>query len=855
MARHYRFGRFEVRPTERRLLVDGQPATLGTRAFDVLLVLIENRDRLVIKSELLDQVWPGLFVEENNLQVQVSALRKLLGAQAVVTVPGRGYRFALPLDAEAPAAAETLPAQALHFPLPLSRPLFGREQDLLALEQLLQTHHLVSIVGTAGIGKTVLALAALHARKQAQRDGAVWVELSAVAAADLLPAAVAQAMALPASAGECGRSALLAALAPQELLLVLDNAEHLLDGVAQFVQAIAARAPGVRVLVTSQAALRVENEYVFRLGGLSVPGADAPLHEAAGHGAVMLFAEQARAADHGFVLTPANVGSVISLCRQLDGMALAIRLAAARLPLLGLPGLEARLGDRLRMLSSVSRGSTPRQQTLSAALDWSHSLLAPAEQRVFRHCGVFVGGFSLELAVAVCRGEALDEWAVIDALEGLVDRSLIDMEAGSQPRYRLLECARDYARFKLDESGEREALRHRHAEAFTTLMDTAYEVYWQTPDAPWLLRHAPEIDNVRAALDWSRLQQPELALRLMGASGPLFLLLGLAPEARQHCRLLEPLAGSVTASTATSSATPSSMPSAMTAAARYWLERSRLHWGISNAAMLDYADRAAALYRRRDDDDKGRRRGIFLALRCAIGSNALAADEAACLLQEMAGLEEAGWPARLRSQRLFAEISVYLVSGQLEEAGFALESLYLLASSAGLETMVSAALSGLATLSLAMGRLDEALHRSRELILSQRQHRDNFVLHALATVVSVQLLKGRLDEARTAMTDFVVASRSRDWEWLDLYADLFALLAALEGRAAACARLLGYADSAYAALGERDRNAALLRQRAGEISAALLDPAARLRLMAEGARMDVEAVCALALSVRSSSPA
>jgi predicted ATPase/DNA-binding winged helix-turn-helix (wHTH) protein len=835
MARHYRFGRFEVRPTERMLLVDGQPATLGTRAFDVLLVLIEHRDRLVIKSELLDLVWPGLFVEENNLQVQVSALRRLLGPQAVVTIPGRGYRFALPLDDEA-GETHAMPSQAQHFPLPHSRPLLGREQDLAALETLLQTHALVSIVGTAGIGKTVLALAALHARKQAHRDGAVWVELSAVATADGLPAAVAQAMALPASAGDPW-SALLAALAPLQLLLVLDNAEHLLDDVARLVQLIAERAPGVCLLVTSQAALRVEGEHVLRLGGLSVPTAGTPMDEALAYGAVLFFAEQARAADHGFAITTANVATVISLCRQLDGMALAIRLAAARLPLLGLPGLEARLGDRLRMLGTASRGGAPRQQTLSAALDWSHGLLSQAEQTVFRHCGVFVGGFSLELAIAVCSSEHLDEWAVINALDGLVDRSLIDMEEGEQARYRLLECARDYARFKLDESGERDALRLRHAGAVAALMEKSYESYWRTPDAPWLLRHAPEIDNVRAALEWTRQQQPELALRLMGASGPLFLLLGLAPEARQHCRLLEVAAEAA----------------AEAVSARYWLERSRLHWGISNAGMLDFAQRAAVHYRREAMQDSHAARGIFLALRCAVGSNALAAGEAATLLQEMIRHEQADWPARLRSQRLFAEISVYLAAGQLEEAGFALESLYLLASSAGLETMVSAALSGLATLSLTMGRLDEAYHRSRDLVSSRRHHRDNFVLHALATIAAVLLLKERAQEARMAMADFVVASRSRDWEWLDLYADLFALLAALEGRASATARLLGYADAAYAALGERDRNALLLRQRAGDISASLLDAAARQRLMAEGARMDVEAVCALAMAERSNS--
>lgn len=831
MPHSHRFGRAELRPTERQLLVDGSPAVLGSRAFDLLLALVDRRERLVSKNELLEVVWPGLVVEENNLAVQISTLRKILGPQAIVTVPGRGYRFALPLhDAavpESPAPAADAPRSAMP-PLPsLAAPLIGRDDDLASLQRALRQACVVTVVGAGGVGKTTLALAAAHAVQATYRDGAAWADLSQAVDAARLPASVAQAVGLAAGAADDPLPALTEALKPLELLLVLDNAEHLLGAVGRFVRGVMSAAPGVQLLVTSQAALKVDGERVFRLGALPLPETGAAVGEALRCGAVALFVDRAIAADRRFALTDDNVAAVATTCRRLDGVPLAIKLAAARLPLLGLGGLAARLGDRLKLLADPGRDAPPRQQTLRAALDWSHGLLGAAEQAVLRRLAVFVGGFTLELAAAVARDDTLDEWQVLDALGELVDRSLVAMDAGDVPRYRLLDTVRDYAAAKLDAAGEASATRLRHAEARAAQMEAAYDAYWARPDGVWLDAYAPEIDNLRSVLDWSTAQRSDLALRLIASASVLFLLLGQSPEARRRFAALEAVVDA-------------HAPDAV--AARYWLERSRIHWGVSNAAMLAQAQKAAALYRA-----IGERRGLYLALRCIAGSDALSGDEASALLDDMRGLEVPDWPPRLRAQRLLAESGVLAAAGRANEARAVSQALVALASAAGLPSVASAARSGLAGAHLMLGEPDEALRCARAILDEPAARRGNFVLHALGVVAEVHLAHGRLAEARHATAELIAALRSRDWEWAGLYADRFALLAIGEGRAAAAACLIGHADRARREAGVRDAAATPARARAMPAVEAALDASAIARLMAEGARMDADHVCALAL--------
>ena len=849
MSRSYRFDRYELRPAERLLYVQGDPAPLGSRAIDLLLALVERHGCLVTKHELMDIVWPGVVVEENNLQVQVSTLRKVLGARSIVTVPGRGYRFVEPVvvdtgePASPPPTARTVDSvDALWAAATSDSPLsalpalptriLGRDRDLAALEDMAE-RPLITVVGPGGIGKTSVALAAAHAGQRRHRDGAVWVELASISDPALVVTVVAQALGLPAN-GEAPLASLLVGLKPLNVLLVIDNAEHLLEPVAALVRAILEGAPDVRVLVTSQLALKVPGEQVFRLNALSVPEHGASTEEAMAHGAVALFVDQAYAADRRFALTDSNVAMVIALCHRLDGVALALKLAAARMPLLGLQGIWMRLDERFRLLASRNAQTLlpARHQTLLAALEWSHELLGDAEKAVFRRLSVFSGGFSLALASAVTSDETLDEWAVIDLLGELVDRSLVAVDAvlegADAPRYRLLESTLAFAELKLAESDERQVREHRHAHAVAALMARSYEDYWALPDTTWLNTYGPEIDNVRKALEWAKAHDPAMAVGLVGSSSVLFLLLGLAPECRQHCLALQAQAEALPAGLAVS---------------RYWMERSRLHWGISNGLMHEFAVRAA-----RQSREIGDQRGLYLALRCQAGSGVVPQDEALGLLDEMARLEHTGWPVRLKLQRLLAEVGVLKAGDFMIEARLVCETLLIRAQAAGLDAVVSATLSDLATVSLALGDTDAAIRACRKLLSRGRQRRDNFVLHALAIVASASLIQGDTGQARGSLTDFVAASRSRDWEWLGLYSGLLALLAAVEGRHEAAARVLGHADQAYRQLGSRDAQALKARAQAKAIIQSALDAAAIERLSAEGADMDPETLCAWALA-------
>jgi len=507
MTETCRFGRIEVRPAERQLLVGGEPAKLGARAFDLLLALVERRERVVSKNELLDLVWPGLVVEENNLQVHVSTLRKVLGPAVIATIPGRGYRFTPSLDGAgagtlgpsphtaAAAAAPGPPAQALPT-------MLGREDDLGALRALVLANRVVTVTGAGGIGKTTLARALAYHIRDAFGDGVCLVELAPVSDVELVATAVATSLQVKLG-NQLPIDAIAQALGARRMLVVLDNCEHLLQAVAELVDALRPAAPGVHWLVTSQEPLKLVDEQVFRLGALALPAKDT-VDAARRAGAVALFEARAQAVDPHFALTEGNVAAAIDVCRHLDGIALAIELAAARVPLLGLEGLRQRLGERLRVLTSGPRLALPRHQTLRAALEWSHSLLTPGQQTVFRRLGVFAGSFTLDAAQRVATDEAIDEWAVLDELGALVDKSLVVAEPDTlgEPRYRLLETMRHYALDRLDAARDGEATRARHLDVFMTLAEQAKTELLGPHQGQWLRRLDLDHENILAAHGW-----------------------------------------------------------------------------------------------------------------------------------------------------------------------------------------------------------------------------------------------------------------------------------------------------------------------------------------------------------------
>ncbi len=491
----YFFHHYQLLPAQRQLLSGDHPVKLGSRAFDMLVVLVERHNRIVPKHELLDLVWPKLVVEENNLQVQVMALRKLLGHGAIATIPGRGYRFTLPVDGDATAVPPPLSSEPVPGPA-----LIGRDDELRVLQGLLMAYPLVTVSGAGGIGKTRLAQAATRGL-QSPQDMA-WVDLVGLDDAATLPSAVAQALGIELAGGADARVALAAALRGRTALVVLDNAEHLLDAVAAFVATLRDQASTLRVLVTSQEALRLPDEQVFRPGPLTLPATDDLLSVRAS-AAVELFVARARQVDRSFDLGEHNRAAVAEVCRRLDGIPLAIELAAARVGLLGVKGVRDRLDERFELLTAGARAAMRRHQTLRAALEWSHGLLTSDEQRVLRRLGVLTGGFTLEAAQEVAEDEALDGWDVLERLGALVDKSLVVAEGDSLPRYRLLETTRMFALERLAEAGETEPTLLRHAWYFMALAERCdAEIHAQGQGAEALARLDPERDNLLHALRW-----------------------------------------------------------------------------------------------------------------------------------------------------------------------------------------------------------------------------------------------------------------------------------------------------------------------------------------------------------------
>jgi predicted ATPase len=526
------FGRIRIQPAERTVRVDGLEVALGARAFDVLLALAQRRDRLVTRQELLDLVWPGLVVEEHNVTAQISTLRKLLGAQTVATVPGRGYRFVAPAAAPAPTSAATPPRHNL----PPQRTRFiGRDSALANLQQLLAHTRLLTLTGIGGSGKTRLALECARRLLDDHADGVWFIDLAPLSAPERVAFACASVFGL----GDDAEAALLerlgAHLAERQALVVLDNCEHVRDAAAALADALLSRAGGARVLATSRVPLGLGGEQRYAVHPLSLPATDA-LDDVRAADAPRLFVDRARLAVPAFELDTGNAGAVAELCRGLDGIALAIELAAARVPLLSVADITTRLRDRFRLLT---RGATAdaRQQTLAAVIQWSYDQLAPAEQRTLRLLSVCADGCSLEAAAALA--ECADEYAALTWLTSLYERSLLVVDSVGAPRYRLLETVRLYARERLDECGETDAALARHTAYFVAFAEAASPQQNGPQESQWMERLHAERGNLAAALGWCAEPQsaadPSWAVRLAAATGKYWLF----NEVELGCRLVQ----------------------------------------------------------------------------------------------------------------------------------------------------------------------------------------------------------------------------------------------------------------------------------------------------------------------------
>jgi predicted ATPase/DNA-binding winged helix-turn-helix (wHTH) protein len=543
----YELDEWEVDLARRELRARGVPVPIGGRAFEIIEVLVQSAGELVTKNDLSARVWPGAIVEDNTLQFHISAIRKALGSDRGIlkTASGRGYRLlgAWTSRQECTSSVDSIdlepmrnPAEPFQTNLPAAASeLVGRTNAVQHLRGLLSAYRVVTLTGPGGIGKTRLALEVARSLFPSFQGDVRLAELVSLSDTGLVPTAVTGVLGLKLGGDEISAESVARAVGARKLLLVLDNCEHVIDAAARLAETIVRMCPRTTILATSREILKIEGEYVYRVPPLDVPSQHEEPGNILDHSAVQLFIATTRGLQSDFLPDRENLPAIAAICRRLDGIPLAIDLAATRVATLGLRQVAAGLDNRLGMLTGGRRTALPRHQTLRATLDWSYELLSEPERVVMRRLAVFAGDFTAEAASLVAAGGEIAASEAVLFLANLVTKSMVTVETGSViAHHRLHETTRAYALEKLAESGDFEQVARRHANYYRDLFDSA-EIELETLPAPaWQASYGRQIGQVRAALDWafSPSGAAEVGVALTANAVPLWVHLSLTEECR-----------------------------------------------------------------------------------------------------------------------------------------------------------------------------------------------------------------------------------------------------------------------------------------------------------------------------------
>jgi predicted ATPase/DNA-binding winged helix-turn-helix (wHTH) protein len=535
----FEFGPFRLVVGERLLTRNAEPVALGSRALEILIALVQRAGDVVSHKDLVKKVWPEVTVEETSLRVHIAGLRKALGdgrdgARFISNIPGRGYCFVAPVQRSASSGSPLFPpARSSTLPMPLQR-MIGRDETVRALRGEVISCRFVSIVGPGGVGKTTVAVAAARDMESDFPGAICFIDLSALQDGALVVSAIASAVGCLTETQD-SLQRLLAYLADKRILLILDSCEHVVESIATLVERLFRDAPLVHVIATTREALRVEGEHIHLLQPLGLLEESKPTAtNVLASPAAQLFMDRAAAGGYRNDLTDEDAPIVADICRQLDGVPLAIELTASRASTYGIAGLAQLIRDHLVLLWR-SRQSVPRHQTLQAMLDWSYDLISEREKSILDTLSVFAGSFTLDMAQAVISEPNRDALQVASVVTGLVEKSLISVsQIDGVTFYRLLDTTKAYAALKLKERGGAHAVQRRHALHHAERLVGLRDSFLARHD---LSSYARQIGDIRAALEWSFSETGDslVGVALGAGAVPLFLRMSMLSECRRWC--------------------------------------------------------------------------------------------------------------------------------------------------------------------------------------------------------------------------------------------------------------------------------------------------------------------------------
>lgn len=734
--------------------------------------------------------------------------------------PEHVYQLVAPVLATAFPPLRSLGITAHQLPHPLT-PLVGRSEEVGEVRRRLKQYRLLTLIGAGGAGKTRLAVEIGYLELDTYSDGVWFVELGPLDDPRLVAEQICSVVGLPVM-GSSATASVVGFLREKRALLILDNCEHLINAVAEVAQAVSNDCPTVSILATSREALGVPGESIFNVPSLAVPREDEDTVEGAlNYPSVSLFLERANAVAGNFILSEENVKHVISICRQVDGIPLGIELAAPRLRMMRADRLAAKLRDRLRLLGPGTRTLDPRHRTLEALFDWSYRLLDVNEQSLLRRLSVFAGGCTLDAAAAVVAGDTISESEVLDLISSLADKSLVAVDlAAVEPRYRLLETTRQFGFEKLRESGER-GRRRRLAEYVLGLFGEATENWSKTKTDDWNARYEPELDNLRASLEWSFGPDgsKNMALALTSVSLRTWDELSLLPERERWFRAAIDLIDDETP------------PEVV---ARLWLGRTSVS-SHGDKSAFNAALKASEFYRQLGDSLGC---GEALAKAGAALLTPQNIEQAQPFLDEaLEQLKPFGHTKQLASCLRSVGVALYF-SGRFDEAHQAISQSTYAAQVVGDRYGIAAAAIAKGELEFASGHVDAAIDTARRLVDDGQYNRRQLTL-CLNNLTSYYIAADRFIEAK--LTAFNGLHKARAIGWPAAVArmvEYVALISALEGDSVRATRLVGYTERFYETeTASREITEQRAYDRLCETLASTFDWARLAELRAEGAGM------------------